>query len=309
MAVNDLITAARYNVIQSKVGNVLGNGTGQLGYGEVLSSYQLGVGAVVNDADMVRLRTDLTKAYAHQTGTLPTLTTPGAGNDITDSDYAVYEGVTTSVYTNKNQINVATQASVENKISSQRTSIWGGGGQVNTIVHEFTVTFPGGYNVSNINGTSQVATGVEHRRHFFNAGGEIRFAASISNGTGLKTQDWANMFINMSTIKFNYTSTYASSGAGSTIGNFELTDVYQTLFVKAGSSSYSDNAYKVKAKGAQTSNIITFRIEISDNDGSGTIVYDEAVNGTLTSSISHLRPTGSYVSVPTPTYQNITLLA
>ena len=130
MAVNDLITAARYNVIQSKAGNVLGNGTGQLGYGEALSSYQLGVGSVVNDADMVRLRSDLVKIHAHQTGTLPAnLPTIPAGDDITDADYVLYETVADTVYTNKNQINVATQASVESKVSSQRTSVWGGGGQ------------------------------------------------------------------------------------------------------------------------------------------------------------------------------------
>lgn len=309
MAVNDLITAARYNVIQSKAGNVLGNGTGQLGYGEALSSYQLGVGSVVNDADMVRLRSDLVKIHAHQTGTLPAnLPIIPAGDDITDADYVLYETVADTVYTNKNQINVATQASVESKVSSQRTSVWGGGGQQNTIVHEFTVTFPGGYNVTNINGTTQAASGVDHRRHFFNAGGEIRFSASIINGTGLKTQDWANMFIAMASVKFDYNRTYASSGAGSNIGNFDLTDSYQTLFIKAGSSSYSDNSYTVKAKGAQNTNVITFKIEISDNNG-GAVVYDEAVNGTLTSSISQLRPTGSYVSVSSPTYQNVTLLA
>lgn len=113
----------------------------------------------------------------------------------------------------------------------------------------------------------------------------------------------------MATVRFGYNSTYASSGAGTNIGNFELTDTFQTVFMKAGTSSYSDNAYTVKAKGAQNTNEIVFRIEISDNNGSATVVYDEAVNGTITSSVSQLRPTGSYVSVLTPLYQNLVQLA
>jgi hypothetical protein len=310
MSIGNLVTAARYNVIQSKAGNVLGNGTGQLGYGQILQSYQLNVSKQVDAADMNRLRTDLVRIHAHQTGTLPAnLPLVQQLTDIADAEYVIYETVSDTVYTNRNLIDIATQSSVENKISSQRQSIWGGAGQVNTVVHEISVIFPGGFSVSNINGTTQTATGADHRRHFFNAGGEIRFSASIVNGSGSKTLDWASMFISMSTVRFGRNSTFASSGAGTSIGNFNLTDSFQTLFIKAGSSSYSDNAYTVKARGAQNSNEIIFRIEISDNNGSTNVSYDESVNGTLTSSVSQLRPTGSYVAVTTPLYQNLVQLA
>ncbi len=311
MATGDLITSARYNVMQSKVGNVLGNGTGQLGYGQTLQSFQLNVGKQVDAADITRLRSDLIKVYAHQTGMLPSgLVNVQPNDEITDVDYVLYENISEETYVNRNLIDIATQSSLENKLQSQRQSLWGAAGQVKTLVHEFTVTFPGGYQVSNINGTTQLATGVDHRRHFFNAGGEIRFAASIVNGTGAKTLDWASMFIAMGSVRFSYDKTIASSGAGSSIGNFNLTDTYQTIFVKSGSSSYSDNLYTIKARGDQNSNQITFRIEISDNNGSVVYtVYDESVNGIITSSISQLRPTGSYVSVFTPLYQNLVNLA
>lgn len=307
MATGDLITSARYNVMQSKVGNVLGNGTGQLGYGQTSQSYQLNVGKQVDAADITRLRNDLVKVYAHQTGMLPSgLVNVQPNDEIADVDYVLYENISEEIYTNRNIIDIASQASVENKVQSQRNALWGGAGQTRTLVHEFKVTFPGGYQVSNINGTTQVATGVDHRRHFFNSGGEIRFSASIVNGTGAKTIDWANMFIAMGAVRFSYNKTLGSSGAGSNIGNFELTDTYQTIFVKSGSSSYSDNLYTVKARGSQNSNEIFFRIEISDNNGTVVYtVYDESVNGTITSSISQLRPTGSYVSVFTPLYQNL----
>ena len=310
MAIGDIITAARYNVIQSKAGNVLGNGNGQLGYGQELQSYQLNSSKQIDAADMNRLRSDLVKIHAHQTGTLPaSLSVIQEFSDITDFDYIAYENVANTTYQNRNLIDIATQSSVETRISSQRNANWGGAGQVNTIVHEFSVLFPGGFLVTNINGTTQTATGVDHRRHFFNAGGEIRMSASIINGSGSKTLDWASMFISMSNIRFSSNGVTASSGVGTSIGNFNLTNVFQTVYTKTGSSSYSDNAYVIKARGEQNSNQIIFRIEISDNNGSASGVYDEAVNGTITSSVSQLRPTGSYVSVISPVYQNLVLLA
>jgi hypothetical protein len=249
MATGDLITSARYNVMQSKIGNVLGNGTGQLGYGQSLQSYQLSIGKQVDADDITRLRADIVKVYAHQTGSLPAgLATIQTADEITDLSYAAYESVSETAYVGRNLIDIATQASVENKVQSQRLSTWGGAGEPTTLVHEIRVLFPGGYQVSNINGTTQLATGVDHRRHFFNAGGEIRFSASIANGSGSKTLDWASIFVSMGSIRFAHSSTQGSSGAGTSIGNFNLTDTFQTVFMKTGSSSYSDNMYLIKAK-------------------------------------------------------------
>jgi hypothetical protein len=308
MAIGDIITAARYNVIQSKTGNVLGNGNGQLGYGQPLQSFQLNNSKQVDAADMNRLRSDLVKIHAHQTGT-SSISVIQEFSDINESDYVAYESLANTTYENRNLIDIATQSSVEARITSQRNSIWGGAGQVNTIVHEFSVTFPGDFLVTNINGTTQTASGVDHRRHFFNAGGEIRMSASIINGSGAKTLDWASMFIAMSNVRFGYNGVTASSGIGTNLGNFNLTNVFQTVYTKTGSSTYSDNSYVIKARGAQDSNQIIFRIEISDNNGSTGAVFDESVNGTITSSVSQLRPTGSYVSVISPVYQNLVLLA
>lgn len=290
MAIGSLITASDYNVIQSKVGNVLGNGVGQSGYGQVLNSSQVPVEKTINSNDMEVLRLDTIKAYVHQTGTLPVLPTVSVGDEIPYSVYQTYSTVADSIYTNKNLINIATQASVENKINSSRSTLWGGVSTIQKLTHEIAVTF----------------SSVDSRRHFFNAGGEIRFAAAIVNGTGAKTAAWVSMLSAIATVKFSYNATVASSGTGSSIGNFNLTSAYQTLFVKNGTSTYSDNYLSIKAKGDQTSNIATFMVELYDGVAN---LYDESVNGTLTSSVSQLRPTGMYVSVPTPTYANLTTLS
>ena len=48
-------------------------------------------------------------------------------------------------------------------------------------------------------------------------------------------------------------------------------------------------------------NIIEFDIQFQDNaDGGG----DPNVTGDILSSITHRRPSGTYVSVPSPTYNN-----
>lgn len=286
MAIGSLITASDYNVIQSKVGTVLGNGVAQSGYGQILNSSQVPISKTITSNDIEVLRLDAVKAYAHQTGTLPVLPTVNVGDEIPYSIYSSYSSVADSIYTNKNAIDIATQASVENKISSSRSTIWGGASTIQQLNHEVAVTF----------------ASTDARRHFFNAGGEIRFSESIINGTGSKTSEWVSMFTAMATVKFSYNATVASSGTGSSIGNFDLTDVYQTVFLKYGTGTYSDNYILIKAKGSQTSNIATFMIELFDGVAN---LYDEAINGTLTSSVSQLRPTGIYVSVPTPTYANL----
>jgi len=290
MATGSLITASDYNVIQSKIGNILGNGVGQSGYGQTLNSSQVPISKLINSNDIEVIRLDAVKAYAHQTGTLPVLPTVAVGDEVPYSIYQTYSTVADSIFANKNLIDIATQSSVENKISSSRSTLWGGVSTIQKLTHEIAVTF----------------ASVDARRHFFNAGGEIRFAENIVNGTGAKTSAWVGMFAAMANVRFSYNATVASSGTGSSIGNFGLTSIYQTIFVKTGAGIYSDNYITVKAKGDQTSNVATFMIEMFDGASN---LYDESVNGTITSSVSQLRPTGIYVSVPTPTYTNLTTLS
>lgn len=304
MAVGEIITAARYNSMQSKAIAVLGNGSGTLGYGQRPVSTAVALTNTVNAVHMQNLKSDLTKAYVHQTGSLPTLTSVVTDDDITDAVYAEYEGISNSVYAEINRFKLdLTQSTTESKLSSQRLSPWGGSLQPQTVKHEFTVTFSGGYTVVNADGTTSVATGADHRRHFFNSGGEIRFVSSLANSTPTaKVVDWQNLLQSMGTVAFNYTTVTASTGISAGRGNFDLTSSYQTVYTKSGTSVYTDNTFVIKAKGEQTSNVITFLVEFTDDLSNN---VDEPVEGTLTTFISQYRATGSYVSVPSPAYQTI----
>ena len=78
MAVNvgDSITAAQYNGLQSRIQQVLGNGSGDFGYGQTLESSQVnaptspgaGDGDSITALQMQELHDDMSKAYTHQTG-------------------------------------------------------------------------------------------------------------------------------------------------------------------------------------------------------------------------------------------------
>jgi len=318
VSVGDTITAAQYNGLQSRVATIMGVGSGNEGYGQTLSSAQVAVSNTVTATQMDNLRTDLNKANNHQLGTNASIGNIAAGDiigadasglnisSLTDIDkgFNDYDAAVSSIEANRYAID-AGNSSVEAAITSTRTTNWNG-----IIDHVFTVTF----------------ASANDRRYFFNSGGEIRFSANLSGQSGAKSDDWATLLSNMGTIKFNHTETTATgTGTGTTIGNYDLTSVYQTIFTKTGSGNYAENDYNIAAKETSTT-VIDFRIQFRDDDtgdqvlpGSenpgdvdGVIVpgpaVDEDVNGNLTSTIQQLRATESNVSVASPSYANTSTL-
>lgn len=308
------ITAADYNDLQSRINNILGNGSGQTGYGQILSSSQVTANIdSITALQMENLRDDLNDAYQHQfntdvpineifTGNIigadasnPTNTAGSGSTGLTDGakGFNDYLSVMTDLEASPTTANV-NQMTPGGAITSQRATPWNG-----TVTHEFTVTF----------------SSADARRHFFNSGGEIWFDASLTSGSGSKDADWAGMLSTMGTVKFNYTSTGATGsnpGVGTAIGNYDLTSTYQTIFTKNGSAAaYAENEYRVRAK-AVSASVIQFLVEFRDLDegdqtGLGPAV-DEDVGGTLASTIRQLRATGVYVAVPSPSYANTSTL-
>jgi len=194
-----------------------------------------------------------------------------------------------------------------NRTVSSRNAPWGGSTQLQSVFHEVRLTF------ANANA----------RRHYFNTGSEIRFTASLTNFSGdvtgqSKFDNWSGMLTGMETISFkSIETTNTGSGTAQAIGNFDLTENFQTIFIKSGSSLYSDNTYVIKAKELNSSTII-FLIEFNDlHSGSGTGGFeniDDPVEGLLTSSVSQFRATGTSIGsvtkviAPVPQYQNIRVL-
>ena len=304
-----IITAARYNSLQATVENVMGNGAGQFGYGQTLASSQVAADTVIDSGHMSTLYTDLINARVHQVGSVPnSVATVSAGDvieeDATDTGTArgilQYEDLATLIETNKDVIYTAdtSQSTITaNKTNSTSTNAWAG-----IRDHIVTVTF---------------AT-ADARRHFFNAGGEIRFTADLdpaaSNG---KNNDWNALLANMGTITFksnNCPSLGSSPGTSFNIGNFDMTATDQLVFQKDGTCVYAENDYNIKAKELNATTI-QFTIQFRDddigddtnNDGAFN-PQDESVTGTLQSVVGERLPTGSRVSLPSPTFNTTNTL-
>lgn len=315
MAVGDIISAARYNVLQGRIQAIMAtpSSSGALGYNQnvfgTFTSSQVAQQEVVTTTHMNNLYTDVTNARYHQIGNT---FDPGAAglfqvtdqDQITDALHTAYETVLLDVEADKYLLDTLFAETKVAGINSVRpvAQPWGGLSTPQTITHEFTVDF------QNAN----------HRKAFFNAGGEIRLDFAMqdipANGTTnyAKSIDWKNLLEDIGLVKFKYNETLSSAyeanpsdsqaGTGSAIGNYQLTGSYQTVFSKTGGGApaYSSNYMNIKAK-ENNSQSISFRIDLQDDANLGA---DEIVEGTITSVVIQQRPIGVHVDVPTAAYTN-----
>jgi len=308
-----IIDAARFNNLQSRIELVLGNGAGQNGYGQTISSSNviLGGSLDVEAADINNIYTDMLNARVHQVGPNDlsiaqmiqnrnvvaedtSFFVDDNGNTTADPDgakkgIADFEDLMTNIETDKFLVH-SSQATLESAINSVRTTNWNG-----LIYHEVVVTF----------------ADEDERRHFFNTGGQIRFTAQNTLASTAKGLDWAALCSEIGTVVFNYdTTTSTGDGSGSSIGNYDLDGSLQNIYQKVGAGTYSGiyagNLYTIKAR-IDGNNRIVFRIEFND------VVTDPAidnnVDGRLESVVQIYRATGSYVSVNAPSYFNQNTLA
>lgn len=296
MAVNEetLITAANFNTLQNRVSRILGSGNGEEGYGQTLNSAPVSAESIVYANDMNLLLEDINRISIHQTGS-PSDLNPVASSSLIRANEATpldnngfnqYISAVDILEANGNIVD-GTQVTLETLASDSRFSPWNG-----QLSHAFTLTFDD----------------ADHRRNFFNAGGQIFISAQLETSSGSKANDWKQMLTNMGVIQFKGNTT-TKTGIGGTLfpngdgpfGNFSLTASNVTLFERTGQqASYAENRYYIFAKEVSTK-AIQFTIQFQDQD-LGDPNIDEQVEGTLVSKIQQIRPTGSFVSVDSPSY-------
>ena len=292
-----VVTATRYNAIQSKVAAVLGTGSGDKGYGMSLASAQVGAGDTVTATHIANLHTDINKCILHQTASATTaIVAPIATNVIEEDNssskkgWAQYEAESTVAETNRLTA-AGGNMTTTSELTESRTTAWGS--SPDTVNTTFTVTF----------------SSADIKRNFFNSGGEIRMALALSSGSGSKGTSWTNLFSGAGTVKFGRTATTCTgSGTTTSIGNVDMTGSHQTIFSKdVGSGVYGENDFTITAKD-NSSTVLEFIVTLNDDDagdqtGTGGPV-DEDVGGTTTltvssfyannaSAVQHSRPTYS----------------
>ena len=301
------ILASRYNTLRNQVNLVLGTSadiTATYGYGQPFSTSSV-VGTrtapTIADADKISaqdyedLYIDLIRTRSHQVGATVAINefvigdyeaNTATADKIEEAYILGLESLATSIATDRLTVAPAnlTIASLPAASSTRPASsgTWNG-----TLSHIFTVTFP-----------SVVA-----RRHFFNAGGEIRFSASVDyTGSQAKTVDWQSILGIMGTTSFKAESTVnnVGIGSGSSIGNYDLNSTYQLVYSTTGGAAYSRNSYNIYATNETTldgTSAIKFKVEFTDGlPNDLTFGIDEAVFGTFNSIISTATPS-SQISI------------
>ena len=294
--VGQLIQSTDYNSIRAVVDTVMGTGTS--GYGQALTSADVAAGNQITALQWLNLRSDMVKARQHQIGSSVgstsatdgrNLVVPVSGSVITEAFRSQYSSFATTLNTNKYSIDtdsVGGQFSTEGLLTRTQSSAWNG-----TLTHTVTIT-------GNTGGSGAAA----NMRYFFNAGGRIRISANITTGTS-KNNDWNTMFTQMGEFVMNYTTTtYTGSSATSySIGWEDLNTSNQLIGEKAApAGSYAENRYYAYARKSADATQLILTLEYRDNDA-GDPNFDEDVQPTLNSVVSMYRPSGSNVSILSPT--------
>jgi hypothetical protein len=305
-----LVYAADYNAIQAIAAKVLGAPTDalpQFGYNQGLLSTQVSNGTPANKISVNQwsnLQRDLIYARIHQNGNAANeaslLAIPNDTNVVSESFRSSYANYAQTVLTNA-AVAAPSQVSTTNIATAigtaARINAWNG-----NIYSGVTLDF----------GNLAAA------RSFWNAGGNISIAVSLSGNFNTKSvakdNTWAGMFGAMGTITINRNTTTitGSSTGGYTCtpvakGYFDLTTSSQQLFtcIPPSSGSYAANSFKVFAYIDGSGRYLYLTIQYNDDStvtsgASATWGGDEYVDGILTQYIGCTRASGSYVSSNPP---------
>jgi hypothetical protein len=300
------ILATRFNNLQDRLEAVLGtsgSAAPTFGYGQTLNAALDVAGTRSNtipNSDKISaqqyedLYIDIVRCRAHQVGAaavtiddfvIGDFETNAANTDKVEEAYiSALESLMTTIELDRFDIDITTQASTTTLTTSANTPISStyytnvSGSWTSFLNQIFTVTFPT----------------VEDRRHFFNAGGEIRFNAQVAyTGAQQKTADWQSSMAAMGVVSFTADDTYSNSsvGSASNIGNNSLTSTYQLCYRKDAGTTYSQSAYELYALQTGT-RTIQFKVLFTDPNPGGYSI-DEPLYGDWTSSASLLVPDGT----------------
>ena len=275
---NNIITAADYNTFVGTVNGVIGTGSGSKGYGQSSLS-TVSATDQITAAHWTALLGAVTTAASHQ-GT--TVSIPGASDTgypasadtIHAFDATVSIGGTsynydlstaiTNVDTNFQNVDAAQQTTTATLHTTTRSSAW-----ADNINSEVDVTF----------------ADANAARFFFNTGGEIHLTADQPTTSTTQDTNWETVFDTaMGTIKMGFTGTTRTGSGGTpatTIGYYDLTGTYQTIFdgTNIGSGAYSANDVLIQAK--TITNGVRFYINFDDQHSpTAPSTVDEVVSGT-----------------------------
>ena len=312
-AVNSKVVQADYNNIRNKIVTVLGNGSGNSGYGQQdrIVSTAVAEGQKVTINEWANLRLDIINAYKHINGSNPVTAVVAEGNTIRYTSSFTPDTGTLDVPQNQydawaNDITntrftvAGGESGTTAAVSASRTGSW-----ITQSSCTITFSFP----------TANEA------RYFFNSGGQIRISSSRSGGvTSNQNTAWASLLSNAGTQGFGGGNPGTGTSPSNGLNWYRVTDAFQTYYTATSSSPYGSNNWQLQSRctGGVTNNstgtALSGEIRVLWNDGyvdpatgphsPSTIPPEDFVNGTLTVSASVLFATG--IMVPSSTIFTVT---
>jgi len=292
------IESIDFRSIKKKVDLILGVGSGDNGYGQVITSPTVNRGDIIGVDEWIALRNDMVKIRQHQIGgTVGTSTATDnknlvnitSGTVITEAIRNQYDRFSNALIINKFYVH-STQLTTNTIVSGLRTTSWAG-----TITHNITVT-----------GSTSGTGSSQNMRYFFNAGGQIIFDAARSGGiASSKNTKWTQFLAGVGALYFGHHGTIKSSGNGTVypVGFYHLTTSNKLIFQVSsnGINRYHSLAWKIYARTDSTKSQVIFTIQYIDTDTSSDHDpgdnFAKNITGNLVSNVYERRPTGSNVSV------------
>ena len=303
-AVNSKVVQADYNNIRNKIVTVLGNGSGNSGYGQQdrIVSTAVAEGQKVTINEWANLRLDIINAYKHINGSNPVTAVVAEGNTIRytssftpdtgtlDAPQNQYD-VWANDITNTRFTVAGGESGTTAAVSASRTGSW-----ITQSSCTITFSFP----------TANEA------RYFFNSGGQIRISSSRSGGvTSNQNTAWTTLLSSAGTQGFGGGNPGTGTSPSNGLNWYRVTDAFQTYYTATSSSPYGSNNWQLQSRctGGVTNNstgtALSGEIRVLWNDGyvdpatsphsPSTIPPVDFVNGTLTVSASVLFATGIMV--------------
>ena len=300
-AVNSIIVQADYNSIRNKVIAVLGNGSGNSGYGQQarIVSTAVAEGTKVTINEWANLRFDIINAYKHINGSNPTTAVVAEGNTIRytssftpdtgslDVPQKQYDDWADNITTNRFTV-AAGESATTSVTTSSRTTAWVS--QCECVIQLYW---------SNANDA----------RYWFNSGGKIRISASRSGGAGTaQNTSWTSLLSAAGTQNFGGAVPNTGTTPNDGTNWYRTTSTFQTFYTATASSPYGSNNYRLQARcvdvasnSAGTAASGEIRVLFTDGYTDSGAAFSpnpapgDDIDGTLTVSVSTLFATGIMV--------------
>jgi hypothetical protein len=306
------IRASDYNGFADDINEIVGIGAVDSGYGQnQLVIPHVASGTKINASHMQLLLTALKFAGRHQG------TSIASPEDTSDPAFPTAGKIIeiipdllsdiTNVRANKLNFDIAQMTAESNKISSSKTYDVPGAGAIHT------------WNSNIFYEVSAIFANADDRRHFFNAGGDLRLDTTLANYdvSHKQSTDWATMFTNIGNVKLSHNVTESSGGVGTPAGGFtSLTSAYSKIYEKSGgdgsSGYYTNNKFEVHAR-LNGTNAIDIKVEFYDAYATSQYNLTDYVAGTLSVQVDLLRAddqdaSGLGVQLSSPTFSHISEL-